>query len=248
MSGRWLHELRAAAGPASCRMLVAHHSGGASTAYLPLARLLPDDVEVVGVVLPGRERRFSEGLRPLSPSGAVREVLEEAVQLPRLPTVLFGHSLGAALVIGLLVEGPPGLAAAAVLSSPPPVPSPQVSTEWTEEAVLEVVRRGGATPAEVLEDPWFREHLIELMRHDLSLSQGLAAVYGEAPLSLTPHLLAGKDDDLLPLGHLRARTWRTPATPQLQVLPGGHFFLLEESNLEQVAAALAAAIRSTSPT
>ena len=98
---QWWSQLRPWGEPVTApraRMLIAPHSGAGPNRYLRLVGGLPDDVEIVGLTLPGRERRGSE-----RPGATLDEVLASlsAVSRPEVPTLVLGHSMGATLGLHL---------------------------------------------------------------------------------------------------------------------------------------------------
>ncbi|MEU9862156.1 alpha/beta fold hydrolase [Streptomyces sp. NPDC047971] len=236
----WTVPLRPARATPTGRVVALAHSGSGPNALLPLLRRLPDDIEVVGVTLPGRERRFGESCATLPDDidGALAAVLAELRAAPPLPTVLFGHSMGAAFAAALALAAPE-LCHGLALSGHPTLESRAGRAEdWTEDDLMDVIRLGGGTPDEFLEDPVIREHLLELLRCDLTLGRRLAVRNAGRQLPVAPLVLGGRDDELVPPGELDDWSTRTPLRPRL--FPGGHFYLLDEANTQAVACEIAA--------
>ena len=82
------------------RLICLPHAGGGASSFHALAALLPSDVEMLTVQLPGRESRLSEPpFRRMAPlidalTGAVAPLLDR-------PYALFGHSMGALIAYEL---------------------------------------------------------------------------------------------------------------------------------------------------
>lgn len=235
--------LRPVTVPPRGRVVVLPHAGAGPNALLPLLGLLPPDLELVGTTLPGRERRFAEPFAAVAadPDGLVRAVLDELAARPALPTTLFGHSMGAALA-GLAAQRAPGAFTAVVLSSYPLPGTPaELAGRWSEERLLRVLEAGGGTPAEVLANPAWRRHVLDLLRADLTLAVRLVHAGFAGPLAVPLVVLDG-DSDLL-VGPPDHDVWRFRAGAGLRrrVLPGGHFHLLDPRNRDAVVAELVGA-------
>ncbi|WP_225821766.1 thioesterase II family protein [Streptomyces naphthomycinicus] len=226
------------------RVVAVPHSGAGPNALLPLLARLPSDVEVVGVTLPGRERRYGESFDrlPEDPRAVVDAVRGELDAAPRLPTVLFGHSMGAAFAATLAVRAP-ALCQGLVLSSLARSGSASEPPEHPTEAdVLDVVRMGGGTPEEFLLEAGLRAHLLGLLVCDLTLGRRLVALSAGRPLPVPPVVLGGRDDKLVAPEDLADWSGTGSGTARTRLFPGGHFYLLDEANLDAVAAELTTAL------
>lgn len=237
---RWTAVIRPASGKPLGRVVAVPHSGSGPNALTPLLRLLPGGLEVVGVTLPGRERRLGESLDGCSdPAAVVSTVIGELVAAAPLPTVMFGHSMGAALVTALALAAPE-LCQGLVLSAyPAPVTTPG-REEVSEEELEDLVRLGGGTPGELLEDPSLRSLVLSRLRSDVRLGRRLIEGNAGRLLPVVPVVLNGRDDALAP--PVVVDPWTSAEPPRRLVFPGGHFYLLDQENQEAVAAEVAAAL------
>lgn len=228
----WTDVMQPAATRPRGRVVVLPHAGAGPRALLSLARPLPRDLEVVGVTLPGREGRLGESFAASAadPAAVVATVADELRRRAPLPTTLFGHSLGAALA-GAVAQVAPELFVRVVLSSYPTVGTPaERAGRWPDHQLVAMLRRGGGTPDEVLGNPHWRRHVLDLLRADLTLAVRLAHDGFGAPLAMPLTVLDGERDDLVdPADPL---VWRSRAGAGLRrlVLPGGHFYLLDTAN------------------
>ncbi|MGX5184217.1 thioesterase II family protein [Streptomyces avermitilis] len=238
----WLSPLRRPTPRPEARIVVIPHSGAGPNALLPLVKHIPAPFEVVGVTLPGRERRFVEAPE-ISPDDLLGGIARELAALPSLPTVLFGHSLGGSIAFALSVTDP-GSCSALVISAQLPCGSQiERPREWDEDALTRVLQRGGGTPAEMLNDPAWRDHTLRLLRADLTLGGQLALRNAQMRVAHPLTVLGGEQDLLVPAERLGAWAERADTAVDSRVLPGGHFYLLDDANREAVAEAVAASAR-----
>ncbi|MGW6980377.1 thioesterase II family protein [Streptomyces sp. NPDC054932] len=239
----WWPELRlpdAAIAPRT-RLLVFPHSGAGPNTLFPVVGPLPAHVEVLGLSLPGRERRFGE-----PPGCRLDQVLDsvsdEVLGRDPLPTVVFGHSLGALLAArAARLLGPH--CRAAVLSGQVPGRTPRrAHATTTEEDAVRLLRDGGGTPEWVLHDPEMLAHVTRVLRADLELSREAAAGFEDVRLDVPLHVLGGTADPLVPHGPLD--DWAAHTTAAFQVLrfDGDHFFLLDGQHRPTVVDVLRSAL------
>lgn len=76
------------------RLVVFHHAGGSSAAYVPLVRALPGDWELLLLDLPGRGR-LHRAPPETDMAALVTAATAEVMAWTGPPVALFGHSLGA---------------------------------------------------------------------------------------------------------------------------------------------------------
>ncbi|GII76228.1 thioesterase [Sphaerisporangium rufum] len=243
-AGSWLAELRPAMVEPVARVVALPHAGAGPNALMPLLSCLPDDHEVLGVTLPGRERRFTEGYPegPQDPAPIVEAIVGELAALPTRPTVLFGHSMGVALAVAVALARPE-LCNALVLSAHPPAGArAERAGEWDEETLLKIIKLGGGTPDEILENAFWRGYLIGLLRSDLGLAGTLVRRNLAGRLALPLTVLGGTHDELVDPPELAGWIRRTDARVRFRLLPGGHFYLMDEPHRRIVAAEIARAV------
>ncbi|MFJ9693761.1 amino acid adenylation domain-containing protein [Kitasatospora sp. NPDC101183] len=187
--------------------------GGTSAGHIPLARHLPEDVELVAVQLPGRDGRTGE--QPVTDMMLLADRVAAAVSA-RLdaPAVLYGHSQGSWLAWELahrLADQPaaPPLALVAACGIPPQAEPTEGLRRLTDSAdALDTLPTAeaaalfaGLLPEQVLDsEELLAEYLVRL-RTDVTLAENHRAALrhlDRAPLRIPVRAVAGTDDPVLP--------------------------------------------------
>lgn len=226
------------------RLLCFPHAGGGSLETRPwVPRARERGIDVLPVLLPGREARLSEApFRAMSPlvealTGALRPHLDR-------PYAVFGHSLGGlvafAWVRRLRAAGVP-LPVRLFVSQrrapdtadryPPLHPLP-------DDAFLKAMQeRYGPMPAELLRNPDVLALFLRPLRADFTLLETYRFVE-EAPLPLPITALAATDDPTLTPDEVAGWARHTGAGLRVASFVGGHFY--HRSRSAEVLAEIAA--------
>jgi surfactin synthase thioesterase subunit len=152
------------------------------------------------------------------------------------PYALFGHSLGALVAFEvahcLLDRG--AHPALVLFASGTEAPSVRDGSKWrdplNDEALLEELRGMKGTPDEALSSPELMQATLPVLRSDF-LMCGAYSYRHERRLPCPIHVLGGRDDDTT-AGSLEAWRRETAAGFEIDMVPGGHFFI--HSRQEQV--------------
>ncbi|WP_415952956.1 thioesterase II family protein [Streptomyces sp. KLOTTS4A1] len=237
-SPQWIYPLRKPSGPYRSRLVVFPYATAGPSALRPLLTRLPDTTEVLGVALPGRERRFGE--QPdTTPADVVRGVAEALAARPELPTHLFGHSMGAGLAVALALADP-GACEGLVLSGRPPGPVAHDSLRaLSDEEIFRFLTSVGNTRPELAQDGFWRDRLIRLFHSDTALDRQ-TALLADGTLQERLLILGGDEDPYVDVPSLAGWADRTTGPCEVRIFPGDHFYLLDDAARPDVAAALAA--------
>jgi len=164
----------------------------------------------------------------------VAGVLGELPALLDVPTVLFGHSMGASVAYetaaALLRRGGPGPRAVVVSARRPPgrhVPSVP-GGQLTDELVEQSIRMLGGTAVELLAQPEMRQVILTLVSNDYRLIDAYEPT--DPPrLDIPLMAFAAVDDPGVPVGEAERWADLGPAGFELTLFPGGHFYLADQA-------------------
>lgn len=209
------------------RLVCFPHAGGAAAAFRGLADRLPPSVELVAVQYPGRQDRYGEPFAPDLDTLAAGIAAAIEPLLDR-PVAFFGHSLGATVAFETARRLPARYRPAlrhffASARRAPMVPNP-FAPLLDDAGVLAYVRGLGGLGAQLLADEDLREMALPVLRADFHLVDTYRYTPG-APLLCPITALVGQDDQAC--GPADGRRWAecTAGGFDLQVMPGGHFYL-----------------------
>ncbi|MFF9456930.1 thioesterase II family protein [Streptomyces flaveolus] len=253
---RWTVPLRPARTDARARVVLFPHAGAGPAPYRPLADLLPGDLDVLGVLPPGREQRDAEAPR-YTPEDAVAGVTRELAAstadpgAAAPPTVLYGHSLGSLLaVLTADAADPPvtapagggGCAELVLTCGMPGTRGLSRSGGGRPPATLTAVFAGHGLPADALTAPDLTAER-RVLAHDLLVAHRALAAVDPVRLRRPVTVLSGADDPLVPAVTLPLWAPFTTGPFRGRVVEGGHFFPFAPQGRDLVAAELTAAAR-----
>jgi|SRR5215211_5948065 len=213
------------------RLVCLPHAGAGATSYAEWPGLLPPDVELVVVQLPGREDRLGEPAFTDVPA-LLRTAAQVLRPYLRPPFSVFGHSGGALFAYELAralaarsAHQPAHLFLSGQAAPDRTGEVPALHALPDDEFVEAVTAIGGTTPA-VLADPQLREVVLPALRADFTLWERYRFVPGPA-LAMPFTVFGGDRDERAPLATLRGWAAHTNGEFDLQVLDGAHFYLQE---------------------
>lgn len=231
---------------ARLRLFCLPYAGGGSIAYRPWTELLPADIELCLVQLPGREMRMRE-----TPYTSLAELASDlgAKLAPLLdrPYALFGHSMGAltayALTRTLQEQGmAPPLHLFASGRRAPQIPEREAPIHQLADGafIAALVHRYNGIPQTFLQHVDILRLFLPTLRADLTLIETYQYVE-EARLDLPITAFGGWEDARATQVDLAA--WRDLTSGQFKqrMFPGGHFFIQSgrEALVEEIVRGLA---------
>ncbi|HEX4960087.1 MAG TPA: alpha/beta fold hydrolase [Thermoanaerobaculia bacterium] len=243
-SERWL-AYREVNPRARLRMFCFPYAGGGASVYRGWASLLPGDVEVCPVQLPGREGRLRDQPfnRPEPMIAALAEVLEPYMDLP---FVFFGHSMGSLIAFELARElrrrGRKLPLALFVCGRRAPhlPPREEAIHDLPEPEFIEKLRELNGTPEEVLQHAELMKLLLPILRADFSVNETYV-FKEEEPFDFAISAFGGLGDEDVTREDVEAWKQHTRGRFRVRMLPGDHFFVhgAKDLILEAVARDLA---------
>ncbi|MFM9442623.1 thioesterase II family protein [Streptomyces acidiscabies] len=249
-AGRWVR--RPVPRPrARGRLVCFPCAGSGAMMYRPWQRLLPDDLELCLVQPPGREDRAGEPALTQA-SDIVDGMLPEVRGLLDLPTLFFGHSMGAllahTLTLRLRAEGLAGPRHLFVSARPAPhLPHRGPARHLlSDQDLTEVLRALGGMPEEAFALPELMGMMLPLVRADFTVSETHRQPPGTLPLETPVTALGGLGDPFVPTDDLYAWREATDGRFAAHLFQGGHFYLHDV--LEQVVRIVLAEHESTALT
>lgn len=215
------------------RLVLFHHAGGSSLSFMRMLKLIPQSYQVLLAEMPGRgfrhEEKFVGSIQEFA-----REMERELGKLPKKPSTLMGHSLGA-LVAHEVAEL---VAVERIIVSACRAPGSEHGQEnflqtssFSNQELTEYIFNNGSLPQEMaaaLENSEARAYFLPVLREDLILIRDYEP-------SMKPHscpilAISGDSDAMVSPDEMRKWGNFTPNFSEAS-FPGGHFFLWENPGI-----------------
>ncbi|KUM88392.1 oleoyl-ACP hydrolase [Streptomyces cellostaticus] len=214
------------------RLVCLPHAGGSASFYFPLSRALTPAVDVLAVQYPGRQDRRHEPNIDSVPELADR-IFEVIRHLDDRPLALFGHSMGAGLAyeVALRMQDAGLPAPVRLFASGRRAPSRDRDERLhlgSDEQLVAEVRKLGGSHAALLDDPEILETIMPAIRSDYRAAEKYRYTPGQK-LTCPVTVLTGDSDPRVSIDEAAAWEEHTTGLTELQVFPGGHFFLADQS-------------------
>ncbi|MFJ2202129.1 thioesterase II family protein [Streptomyces violaceusniger] len=226
----WIRQFHPAPAAAT-RLICLPHAGGSASYYFPVSKALSPTVDVLAVQYPGRQDRRNEKCIDTIPELA-DALVPELLPFTDKPVALFGHSMGATLAfeVALRLEQK-GVVPVALFASGRRAPSchrdESVHLRDDDGLITEVKALAG-TDTQLLGDDEILRMVLPAIRSDYKAAETYR--YTSGPRLATPiHAHVGDDDPKASVEEARAWGEHTTGGFDLQVYPGGHFYLNDEA-------------------
>jgi medium-chain acyl-[acyl-carrier-protein] hydrolase len=213
---------------ARLRLFCFPYAGAGAGAYREWHRLLPRDIEVAAVQLPGREWRINE-----TPLTDMRALAEDALQAisPYLdkPFAFLGTSMGGTLIFELsrllrAAGKPLPVCLMPLAIGAPHLPETKLFHNLPDAELLEEIADFGVLTTEITAHPELLEMLLQILRADCTAHETYQ--YSPEPAFDFPiWVYGGFGDELVTRERLDAWAMHTTGTCRVHMLPGGHLFV-----------------------
>lgn len=216
---------------AKVRLFCLPAAGGGSLSFRDWSQHLNASVEVRPVRLPGREMRIAED-RFNEARSAAKALVEGLKSYLDLPFAIFGHSMGALLAFELTRElrrSEMPLPFSLMVSSRRAPKEPltrELFHTLSDSDLTDVLRNryAGGTPEVVLKEKELMALFLPIIRDDFALTDTYTYT-PEEPLDCPIYAFGGESETELSETSLDAWREETRNNFQLELFPGGHFYL-----------------------
>lgn len=211
------------------RLFCFPYAGSGAAVYRQWAPLLPPDVELYAIEIPGRvhlKEKTAADMKEL-----VEVIYPEILPLLDLPYAFFGHSYGSIMAYELArklqEEQKPLPIHLFVSSRRPPHISPKgasISHLPDTEFIKEIQIQFGAIPEAVLKDKTLLAMFLPILKEDLRINeQYLGSI--EPPLTIPVTFYHGMEDGSGALFNTDKWSEVTTGPFTTKIFPGGHFYI-----------------------
>jgi pyochelin biosynthetic protein PchC len=215
---------------AETRLVCFPYAGGSASFYFPMSQALSPTVDVLAVQYPGRQDRYSEPA--LTDLSALADGIASALgDWTDRPLSFFGHSMGSLVafeVASLLQER--GVKLSALFASggrPPHLWHDRGMYKRSDNALIAELKELGGTDSSALGNDEILRMVLPALRSDYQAIETYR--YRSSPKLTCPILaLVGDSDPQVAADEVREWGKHTSAGLDLQVLPGGHFYLINQ--------------------
>lgn len=211
------------------RLFCFPYAGGGASVFRAWDELVPCNLEICSVQYPGREHRIREGsftaMEPL-----VAELVTSLEPYLDLPSVFFGHSMGAlvgfecARRLRAQMGFSLGHLFVSACAAPQLAREVKPSKEWLDDELIDKVRKLNGTPDAVFDNEELKHLILPILRADFTLCARYIYV-PSVPLDCPISAFGGLQDEGISREDLQAWSDQTASTFNLRMFSGDHFYL-----------------------
>lgn len=226
ISSLWVKNLNS---QSNFRLFCFPFAGGGASLFRTWQDLLPSDITVCPVQLPGRENRLAEP--PFTRIALlVRGLVHALHPLLNCPFAFFGHSMGALISFELARQlrrqkAPVPIYLFVSAQQAPQLPDLAPPLHQLPEAdLIEQLRYLNGTPEAILQEAELMRIMLPTLRTDLGMCETYTYLK-EEPLACPISVFGGWQDTDVNYNSLAAWRDQTCNIFTLRLLPGDHFFI-----------------------
>jgi surfactin synthase thioesterase subunit len=220
----------------NCRLFCFPYAGAGASVFRNWQEELPSTIEVVPVLLPGRESRWSD--QPIADLPVLATTLAAALHpLLSQPYALFGHSMGALIAFELARvlrhrKLPPPMHLFVSAARAPHIPDREPPVHHLPDVLLwnTVSRDYGSAQDGTPLNPEMASVLLPILRADFRMCESYQPSW-EDPFAFPLTAYGGFHDRRVTYADLSAWSAYTIGRFRMQLFPGGHFFLARSRSL-----------------
>jgi medium-chain acyl-[acyl-carrier-protein] hydrolase len=215
------------------RLFCFPHAGSGASIFRSWADVIPSEVQVCSIQLPGRECRMREkAYTRIEPM--VRDLVDAMRKHIDIPFAFFGHSLGALIAFEcarLLRKESlrPSRLFVSAYRAPQTPSSRRAIAHMPDSVFFEELRRLEGTPEEILKNRELMRLVAPALRADFEVAETYV-FRPEPPLDVPISVFGGIGDRVTDKEKLEGWESQTSAGFKIRMFPGSHFFLQESRN------------------
>jgi surfactin synthase thioesterase subunit len=216
---------------ATARLICLPHAGGSAPFFLPVAKALGPEVDVLAMQYPGRQERRTE--QPIGDMTVLADLIHDILlRQPPLPLTFFGHSMGAIAAFEVIRRlETHGQDTVRLFASGRRAPSTHRDEKIhlrDDAGILAELRELSGTASHLLGDEELMRAALPALRADYRAAETYRCA-ADATIASPITVLTGDSDPKTSLDEAKAWAQHTTGAFDLQVYPGGHFFLTEHA-------------------
>ncbi len=206
------------------------YSGGGAQVFSPFAEMLPPNISVYALEMPGRGRRFKE-IPHKSVFSLVKEAVEGMQLIPDNSKFIFlGHSLGGLIAFETAREldhrnMPLPMHLYVSGTRAPQIPMRELTvSDLSHDEFIEKLKELGGTPDEILENKEMLEIMTPILLNDFKLYEAYR-FQAYAPLECPITAFGGSKDKFVKPDDIQMWSEHTSRLFTKHIFDEGHFFI-----------------------